>query len=93
MLGALKHEMPKTVTWNKPIGGMFLWLTLPKHINSQALLHKAVEQGIAFVPGAAFYANESEMEHNKLRLSFVTASVEQINKGISVLAKVISEAG
>jgi 2-aminoadipate transaminase len=70
MLGALEREMPKTVTWNKPIGGMFLWLTLPKHIQSQALLHKVVEQGVAFVPGAAFYANEGEMEHNKLRLSF-----------------------
>jgi 2-aminoadipate transaminase len=90
MLGALEREMPKTVTWNKPIGGMFLWLTLPKQINSQALLHKAVEQGIAFVPGAAFYANEDEMEHNKLRLSFVTASVEQINKGIAILAKCIA---
>lgn len=90
MLGALEREMPKTVTWNKPIGGMFLWLTLPKHIQSQALLHRVVEQGVAFVPGAAFYANEGEMEHNKLRLSFVTASVDQINKGIAILAKCIA---
>jgi 2-aminoadipate transaminase len=90
MLSALEREMPATVTWNKPIGGMFLWLTLPAHINSQALLHQAVEQGIAFVPGAAFYANEVEMERNKLRLSFVTASVEQINKGVAILAKCIA---
>lgn len=89
MLAALDREMPKTVTWNKPIGGMFLWLTLPKSINSQAMLHKAVEQGIAYVPGAAFYANEAEMEHDKLRLSFVTASVEQIDKGIAILAQCI----
>ncbi len=92
MLGALAREMPATVSWNQPIGGMFLWLTLPSHINSQALLHKAVERGIAFVPGAAFYANEGEMEHNKLRLSFVTASVEQINQGIAILAKCIVDA-
>jgi 2-aminoadipate transaminase len=72
---------------------MFLWLTLPKHIQSQALLHKVVEQGVAFVPGAAFYANEGEMEHNKLRLSFVTASAEQINKGIAILAKCIAAEG
>ncbi|MDI9335282.1 MAG: PLP-dependent aminotransferase family protein [Cytophagales bacterium] len=95
MLAALDREFgretPRTVTWNKPIGGMFLWLTLPKHMNSQALLHKAVAQGIAFVPGAAFYANEGEMEHNKLRLSFVTASVEQINQGIAILAKCIAD--
>jgi 2-aminoadipate transaminase len=92
MLGALQKEMPAGVHWNKPIGGMFLWLTLPKHINSQALLLKVVEQGVAFVPGAAFYANESEAEHNKLRLSFVTASVDQINRGIATLAKCIKEA-
>ncbi len=91
MLAALEQEMPKTVTWNKPVGGMFLWLTLPKHIDAQALLHKAIEQGIAFVPGAAFYANESEVEGNKLRLSFVTASAEQISKGIATLAKCISD--
>ncbi len=91
MLAALEQEMPKTVTWNKPVGGMFLWLTLPRHINAQTLLHKAIEQGIAFVPGAAFYASESEVERNKLRLSFVTASTEQISKGIATLAKCISD--
>ena len=92
MQAALKREMPSGVTWNKPIGGMFLWVTLPAHIKSQELLLKAVDQGIAFVPGAAFYANEDEAEHNKLRLSFVTASLEQINSGIAILAKVIQAA-
>jgi 2-aminoadipate transaminase len=85
-------ELAKSVTWNKPIGGMFLWVTLPTHMKSQELLLKAVDQGIAFVPGAAFYANENEAEHNKLRLSFVTASLEQINTGIAILAKVIKAA-
>jgi 2-aminoadipate transaminase len=85
-------ELAQSVTWNKPIGGMFLWVTLPAHLKSQELLLKAVDQGIAFVPGAAFYANESEAEHNKLRLSFVTASLEQINTGVAILAKVIKAA-
>jgi 2-aminoadipate transaminase len=92
MQAALQREMPASVVWNKPIGGMFLWVTLPKHIKSEALLLKAVDQGIAFVPGAAFYANENEAEHNKLRLSFVTASLEQINTGIAILAQVIKSA-
>ena len=92
MLAALSKEMPEGVHWNKPVGGMFLWLTLPKHIDSQALLHKTVERGIAFVPGAAFYANEVEAEHNKMRLSFVTASVDQINRGIAIIATCIKEA-
>jgi 2-aminoadipate transaminase len=92
MQAALQREMPASVTWNKPIGGMFLWVNLPAHIKSQELLLKAVDQGIAFVPGAAFYANETEAEHNKLRLSFVTASLEQINTGIAILAQVIKSA-
>jgi 2-aminoadipate transaminase len=95
MLTALAREMPATVTWNKPIGGMFLWATLPEHIDTAQLLLKVVEQGIAFVPGAAFYADDNSghiAPKNRLRLSFVTASVDQINTGIAILAKAIKEA-
>lgn len=89
MLAALEREMPKTVSWNRPSGGMFLWVSLPAHIDAAQLLLKVVEQGVAFVPGAAFYANEVESKNNKMRLSFVTASIEQINEGIAILAKAI----
>jgi 2-aminoadipate transaminase len=90
MLAALKAHMPQAVRWNEPDGGMFLWLQLPAHINTLPLLDKAVARNVAFVPGAAFYADAPE--HNTLRLSFVTASVEQINTGIAALAQVIAEA-
>jgi len=56
-------------------------------LNALALLPKAVERNVAFVPGAAFYAEA--LQHNTLRLSFVTASVEQINTGIAALAAVL----
>jgi 2-aminoadipate transaminase len=87
MLAALDRELKGTgITWNQPTGGMFLWLNLPKHMNSMELLPKAVDQNVAFVPGAAFYADHPQ--HNTLRLSFVTASVEQINVGVAALANV-----
>lgn len=88
MLAALARELAGTgIQWNQPTGGMFLWLTLPEHMNSIDLLPLAVERNVAFVPGAAFYADHPQ--HNTLRLSFVTASVEQINIGVAALAAVL----
>ena len=87
MLAALdKHLAGSGVTWNKPDGGMFLWLKLPMGMNAVDLLPKAVARNVAFVPGSAFYADAPQL--NTLRLSFVTASVDQINTGIAALADV-----
>nr|WP_315207582.1 PLP-dependent aminotransferase family protein [uncultured Albidiferax sp.] len=87
MLAALTREMPAGVTWNTPDGGMFLWTRLPEGVHAVDLLPKAVEQGVAFVPGSAFYAGNADPR--SIRLSFVTASVEQINIGIKALAEAI----
>jgi 2-aminoadipate transaminase len=90
MLAALEKNMAGTgVQWNTPDGGMFLWVKLPAGMNAVALLPKAVERNVAFVPGAAFYGDAAQ--HNTLRLSFVTASVEQINEGIALLAQTVRE--
>ncbi len=90
MLAALTREMKGLdITWNKPVGGMFLWARLPAGMSAVALLPKAVDKGVAFVPGAAFYAEHADPR--TLRLSFVTASVEQISTGIAALAAVIRE--
>ena len=88
MLVALEREMEGLgVTWTRPVGGMFLWVTLPKGMDAQVLLSHAVERGMAFVPGAPFYADEAET--NTLRLSYVTVSPEQINQGIAALGAAI----
>ena len=89
MLAALEREMPAGVSWNAPDGGMFLWVQLPKQMNAALLLPKAVERNVAFVPGSAFYADNPQT--HTLRLSFVTATVEQINVGITALAQTIKE--
>jgi 2-aminoadipate transaminase len=90
MLDALQKDMAGLdVVWNKPDGGMFLWVRLPQGMNAVELLPKAVDKGVAFVPGAAFYADHADPR--TLRLSFVTASVEQIHIGVAALAQVIRE--
>ena len=89
MLAAMTQHMPAGVEWNTPSGGMFLWVRLPQGMNAVELLPKAVDQGVAFVPGAAFYAEHADAR--TLRLSFVTASVAQIHTGIEALAKTIQE--
>jgi 2-aminoadipate transaminase len=90
MLDALRTEMTGLdVQWNTPDGGMFLWVRLPAGMNAVELLPKAVDKGVAFVPGAAFYADGADPR--TLRLSFVTASEEQIHIGIAALAQAIRE--
>lgn len=87
MLAALdKHLAGSGVSWNTPDGGMFLWLKLPDGMNAVELLPQAVERHVAYVPGAAFYADAPQL--STLRLSFVTASVDHINTGIAALADV-----
>ena len=96
MLEALKLAFPQseqggdadsTLTWNTPDGGMFLWARLPKGMRAIDLLPFAVDQGVAFVPGMPFYADNGDPR--TLRLSFVTPSVEQIHRGVAALAAAI----
>nr|WP_315392104.1 PLP-dependent aminotransferase family protein [uncultured Duganella sp.] len=88
MLDAMAQYFPASVTWTKPEGGMFIWVTLPKHIDAMKLLDEAIAQKVAFVPGSPFYANEPET--NTLRLSFVTVPPERIRAGIEILGKLIA---
>ncbi len=90
MLAALEREMTGLgLSWNRPVGGMFLWVQLPPGLKAVPLLEKAVAKGVAFVPGFAFYAQEAN--ESTLRLSFVTATVDQINTGMTALAAAFRE--
>jgi 2-aminoadipate transaminase len=92
MLEALEREMPAgepdaRLTWNTPAGGMFLWARLPSGMSAGELLPYAVARGVAFVPGAPFYAGDADPR--TLRLSFVTPNVEEIHRGVAALAAAI----
>jgi 2-aminoadipate transaminase len=88
MLDAMTAFFPAGVSWTKPEGGMFIWVTLPKHIDAMKLLDEALANMVAFVPGSPFYANTPET--NTLRLSFVTVPPEKIREGIATLGKLIA---
>ena len=92
MVNALQREMKGLdVKFNVPVGGMFLWARLPEGIDTVPLLAKAVARGVAFVPGAPFYADPAAADPRALRLSFVTASVDQIDTAIAALAQTLRE--
>jgi DNA-binding transcriptional MocR family regulator len=91
LLKALKREMPEGVTWTKPEGGMFVWLTLPEHIDAADLLARSLNtERVAFVPGRAFFADASN--GNTLRLSFSCADEAAIDEGMRRLARLIRAA-
>ncbi|WP_423197824.1 MULTISPECIES: aminotransferase-like domain-containing protein [unclassified Cupriavidus] len=83
MLDALSRHMPQGVTWNRPEGGMFIWVELPEGLDSMTLLEEAVRRNVAYVPGAPFYAGAPRK--NTLRLAFVTVPPERIEQGVAIL--------
>ncbi len=89
MLEALEAHCQGLIEWNRPVGGMFLWGRLPQGVSAVDLLPVAVAHNVAFVPGAAFYADNADAR--SIRLSFVTASEAQIRTGIAALAAAIRQ--
>jgi 2-aminoadipate transaminase len=88
MLGALDEYMPSSITWSRPRGGMFLWLTLPHGANTTTLLAQALENHVAFVPGTAFFANGGGA--HTMRLNFSHAGPERIVEGVRRLAQTMA---
>jgi 2-aminoadipate transaminase len=90
MVAALKREMKGLdVQFNVPVGGMFLWARMPEGIDTVKLLPRAVERNVAFVPGAPFYAGPGDSR--TMRLSFVTANVDEIDTAIAALAAAVRD--
>ncbi|MDC3417117.1 PLP-dependent aminotransferase family protein [Aquibacillus salsiterrae] len=89
MKGLLDEVKIDDLTYLTPKGGMFFWVNMPKHINTTELLTTAVDQGVAFVPGAPFYV--SDPEQNTMRLNFTNATPDLIQLGMERLVKVINQ--
>lgn len=91
MLEALQAHMPEGVSWTKPEGGMFIWVTLPDTLDGADLLKQSLEsERVAFVPGHAFFADGSG--RNTLRLSYSTSTEGKIAEGIARLGQLITRA-
>jgi 2-aminoadipate transaminase len=89
MLAALDQHFPADVTWTRPKGGLFLWLTFPTSMDAADILTFAVEQKVAFVPGQSFFADGGG--RNTARLNFSNANPEMIDEGIKRLARVLKQ--
>lgn len=89
LLKALAREMPEGVSWTKPEGGMFIWLTLPETMDGADLLAQSLQtERVAFVPGRAFFADGSN--GNTIRLSFSCADEAAIDEGMKRLGRLIA---
>lgn len=89
MLKALESYFPEDAHWTRPQGGMFLWVTLAKGLDSIAMLERAVAKNVAYVPGEPFFAKGGGK--NTFRLSYSVATPAQIDEGMANLGQVIRE--
>jgi len=89
MIRVITEEFPESVTYTKPRGGMFLWITLPEGCSSMDVFENALEKSVAVLPGFPFYIDGGGT--NTMRLNFSNSSEEKIITGIMRLAKVIRE--
>ena len=97
MLQALKEQFPEGTRCSSPLGGMFLWVTLPDtrlpdgawRYDTSLLLEKALESRVAFVPGESFFSDHSG--HNTLRLNFSNSHPDLIREGVSRLAQALRQ--
>lgn len=86
----LKEFMPEGVSWTTPQGGFFIWVTVPESINTEALLDRAITEGVIYIPGTAFYI-DGRGSH-ELRLSFSLESEDDLYEGARRLGVVLKEA-
>lgn len=89
MVKSMEEHFPEGVSWTKPDGGLFLWVTLPEHMSAKDLLPKAVELKVAYVFGEPFFPNGGGK--NTLRMNFSNATHEGIVEGVQRLGKLFKE--
>ncbi len=90
MLSALQEHMPEEVTWTRPDGGFFTWLSGPETLDTVALAQRARDAGVVFVPGRPFHPERDGL--NTLRLAFSLADEESIGEGIARLGTLVRSA-
>lgn len=86
MAAALQRHLPEGCVWQVPQGGMFFWVQGPEGFDAAATLPAAVESGVAYVPGSAFYTEGQASKGRQMRLSFVTLSADQLEEAVARLA-------
>ena len=90
MLECMDRYFPDGVTYTRPEGGIFIWVTLPEGMDSSALFKEAVEQKVAFVPGNAFMT-DLDKPCNAFRLNYSTMPDDKIEQGIKLLGELLKQ--
>ncbi|MCX7025903.1 MAG: aminotransferase, partial [Spirochaetes bacterium] len=90
MLERMEVSMPDFagLTWTRPKGGLFLWISLPARADTDAMFYRAIEKKVAYVVGSAFYFDLPE--RNSMRINFSYSSLRQIEEGVDRLAEVVA---
>jgi len=86
---ALEEYFPEGSTWTHPEGGFYVWVTIPEHLDSKALLAAAVDRLVAYVPGTAFYTDGRGA--NQLRLAFCYPPEDDVAEGVRRLAELLKD--
>jgi GntR family transcriptional regulator/MocR family aminotransferase len=87
LLAALSRYMPEGVTWDKPLGGLFIWARLPGDLSANELYPLAVEERVTFTPGSYFYPGSRHQPY--MRLNCIIHSTDVGEEGIRRLAKAV----
>jgi len=90
MFEALERYFPAAASWSQPQGGLFCWATLPEFIDTTDLLARALRENVAFVPGAAAFADGTS-GRNSMRLNFSASTEDEILEGIKRIGRVVNE--
>lgn len=87
MLQKIEEYFPKNISYTKPEGGLFIWVSLPEYMNANEYFKEAIDKKVAYVCGNAFYADGSG--NNTLRLNFSNATLQQIDTGMKNLGDLL----
>jgi 2-aminoadipate transaminase len=90
MTSALEARLPSGFAWTRPDGGMFLWVEGPPGFDADAMVDRALDAGVAYMPGSVFHADGAG-HRNTMRLSFAGVPRDDIERGVELLAKLCEE--
>jgi DNA-binding transcriptional MocR family regulator len=89
MLGALKTNMPAEISWTRPKGGFYIWVTMPENVNASDVFNASIKKGAAFVIGSAF--DPEGKRNNCFRLAFSHTPEDKIETGIKIIGEAIKD--
>jgi len=87
MLQTMEKEFPAEVSFTRPQGGLFTWVTFPEHMDAAEVMKKSLEVKVAFVPGQSFFPNGQFKNHG--RFNYSNMPEDKIVEGVERLGKVL----